>query len=103
MTSDGKMPVPLAENFVFPELDSETGGKITGSRFYRRGVRAKGSALVQPAAMMRGLAAALPINVTLYEESPVIELGIAQYDLAADPGEIRVRSANEVRGKATGL
>ena len=47
---------------------------ITGSRFYNRGVRVAGSALVQPAAMMRGLGASLPANATLYEDSPVSEL-----------------------------
>ena len=42
-----------------------------GTRFYRRGLHATGSALVNPAALMRGLARSLPINVTLYENSPV--------------------------------
>jgi glycine/D-amino acid oxidase-like deaminating enzyme len=56
-------------------IDRDGLEEITGTRFYGRGVRAGGSALVQPAAMMRGLAAALPINVTLYEESPVLEIG----------------------------
>jgi glycine/D-amino acid oxidase-like deaminating enzyme len=56
-------------------LDRDGLEEMTGTRFYGRGVRAGGSALVQPAAMMRGLAAALPINVTLYEESPVLEIG----------------------------
>ena len=44
-----------------------------GTRFYRRGLQAEGSALVNPAALMRGLARNLPINVTLYEETPVLE------------------------------
>jgi glycine/D-amino acid oxidase-like deaminating enzyme len=56
------------------QVDNDGLEEITGTRFYLRGVRAEGSALVQPAAMMRGLASTLPINVTLYEESPVIEL-----------------------------
>ena len=47
---------------------------ITGSRFYTNGVHVDGAALVQPAAMMRGLGATLPANVTLYEDSPVTEL-----------------------------
>ena len=33
-----------------------------------------GGALVQPAAMMRGLGETLPTNVTLYEDSPVTEI-----------------------------
>ena len=59
------------------ELDRDGIEAVTGSRYYRRGVRVDGSALVQPAAMMRGLAAALPANVALYEESPVLEIGAA--------------------------
>ncbi len=47
---------------------------ITGSKFYTAGVRVQGAALVQPAAMMRGLGATLPANVALYEDSPVTEL-----------------------------
>ena len=60
--------------FPWTALDRDGLEEITGTRFYGRGVRAGGSALVQPAAMMRGLAATLPHNVTLYEESPVTEL-----------------------------
>ena len=56
-------------------LDRDGIEAVTGSHYYRRGVRVDGSALVQPAAMMRGLAAALPANVTLYEQSPVLEIG----------------------------
>jgi len=56
------------------QIDRDGLDEITGTRFYQSGVRADGSALVQPAAMMRGLASTLPINVTLYEESPVMEI-----------------------------
>ena len=42
-----------------------------GTRFYARGLHTPGNALVNPAALMRGLARHLPINVTLYEECPV--------------------------------
>ncbi len=43
-----------------------------GTRFYRRGLHTTGSALVNPAALMRGLARNLPVNVSLFEVSPVI-------------------------------
>ena len=36
---------------------------ITGTRFYNNGVRVDGGSLVQPAAMMRGLAAATGVLV----------------------------------------
>jgi glycine/D-amino acid oxidase-like deaminating enzyme len=45
-----------------------------GSRFYRRGLHAQGNALVNPAALMRGLAKSLPANVALYEQSPVLAI-----------------------------
>ena len=48
--------------------------QITGSRFYNQGIRVRDSALVQPASMMRGLAETLPVNVSLFETSPVLEL-----------------------------
>jgi len=56
-------------------LDQDAVEAITGTRFYTRGVRVEsGGALVQPAAMMRGLGETLPSNVTLYEDSPVTEI-----------------------------
>ncbi len=44
-----------------------------GTRHYRRAVLTKQTVLVQPAALTRGLALNLPENVTLLEESPVLE------------------------------
>ena len=56
-------------------LDQDAIEAITGTRFYTRGARAEsGGALVQPAAMMRGLGEKLPTNVVLYEDSPVTEI-----------------------------
>ena len=43
-----------------------------GTGFYQRGLYTPGNALVNPAAMMRGLARNLPHNVELFEESPVV-------------------------------
>ena len=43
-----------------------------GTRFYRRGLHTTGSALVNPAALMRGLARNLPVNVSPFEVSPVV-------------------------------
>ncbi|HEX4498305.1 MAG TPA: FAD-dependent oxidoreductase, partial [Thermoanaerobaculia bacterium] len=45
--------------------------RITGTAHYRAGIRLPGSVLVQAAALARGLAASLPANVELFEESPV--------------------------------
>jgi glycine/D-amino acid oxidase-like deaminating enzyme len=45
--------------------------EVTGSDRYRRGLFHPGTVLVQPAALVRGLAAALPENVRLFENSRV--------------------------------
>ena len=58
-------------------LDANRVKEITGSDFYISGPYAPGTILVQPAALVRGLAKTLPGNVTLFENSPVtaMELG----------------------------
>ena len=43
-----------------------------GTKFYKRGLYTSGSALVNPAALMRGMARHLPVNVSLYEQTPVV-------------------------------
>ncbi|HEX4499522.1 MAG TPA: FAD-dependent oxidoreductase, partial [Thermoanaerobaculia bacterium] len=52
-------------------LDRAGIARITGTAHYRAGIRLPGSVLVQAAALARGLAASLPANVELFEESPV--------------------------------
>ena len=88
-------------------LEREDLAAVTGSRFYRRGVRADGSALVQPAAMMRGLAATLPANVTVYEESPVLEIGTrGGFRLACSDGTVEAREVvlcNHVYAEEMGI
>jgi glycine/D-amino acid oxidase-like deaminating enzyme len=66
----------------YQELDPEGLFAITGTRFYRTGLRLPGSVLVQSGALVRGLAAHLPPNVTLYEESPVLQIASG----GGDPG-----------------
>lgn len=46
----------------------------TGSPRFRRGLFHRGSVLVQPMALMRGLARTLPANVTLFESSPALSM-----------------------------
>ena len=57
-----------------------------GTPFYRVGMRLPGSVLVQPAALVRGLAGSLPGNVDLFEESPVrtIDGGRAGFEIRFD-------------------
>ncbi len=47
----------------------------TGSPKFRRGLFHRGSVLVQPVALVRGLAETLPPNVTLFELSPALSIG----------------------------
>jgi glycine/D-amino acid oxidase-like deaminating enzyme len=70
-------------------LDAPALARVTGTAHYRAGIRLPGSVLVQPAALARGLAAALPPNVDLFEESPVhaIDRG-DRFRLAAGGGSV---------------
>jgi glycine/D-amino acid oxidase-like deaminating enzyme len=45
-----------------------------GSNLYQAGIHVSEAALLQPAALVRGLAETLPANVRLYEQSPVLEI-----------------------------
>ncbi len=53
-------------------LDRDAVAAIAGTRFYSAGLKVEGTALVNPAALCRGLADTLPANVALHEESPVL-------------------------------
>ncbi|MEM7584695.1 MAG: FAD-binding oxidoreductase [Acidobacteriota bacterium] len=64
-----------ARGETFQRLSSETLATITGSRFYRAGIRLPGSVIVQAGALVRGLATNLPKNVELLENSPVHAIG----------------------------
>lgn len=78
-------------NEPYETLDAAGIEAITGSAFYRAGLRLPGSVLVQAAALVRGLAAALPPSVELYEESPVREIRRegASFRLAVAEGVLR--------------
>ena len=71
-------------------LDGEALAARLGTRLYRTGVHVHQGALLQPAALVRGLADSLPANVRLHERSPVvgIETG-APLTLRLPDGEIR--------------
>jgi glycine/D-amino acid oxidase-like deaminating enzyme len=47
---------------------------MLGTSFYTEGLHATGNVLVNPAAMLRGLAKTLPQNIDLFEKSPVTEI-----------------------------
>ncbi len=52
-------------------LKSDELAKRLGTSFYRRGVLCEGGALVQPAALIKGLLESLPESVECYELSPI--------------------------------
>ncbi len=45
-----------------------------GTHFYRKGLFTPGTALLQPSALVKGLADSLPSNVSLYEHTPITEV-----------------------------
>ena len=55
-------------------LDGEQLRTLLGTSYYRAGVQVADGALVQPAALVRGLAATLPANVSLHERCPLLEV-----------------------------
>jgi glycine/D-amino acid oxidase-like deaminating enzyme len=59
-------------------LDAPALRRVTGSAYYRAAIHTPGGVLVQPAALARGLAAALPANVDLFEESPVQRITLSR-------------------------
>ncbi|MEQ9348965.1 MAG: FAD-dependent oxidoreductase, partial [Alphaproteobacteria bacterium] len=62
----------------------------TGSDFYRWGVHTPGTALMNPAAMTRGLARTMPANVTVLEESPVMAMRYGKpHELTCPKGTIK--------------
>jgi glycine/D-amino acid oxidase-like deaminating enzyme len=75
---------------AYERLDRHAIAAITGSTYYRAAARTAGSAMVQPAALARGLARALPQNVLLFEESAVraIERD-GDFTLQTDAGAVR--------------
>ncbi|MEO0691521.1 MAG: FAD-binding oxidoreductase [Pseudomonadota bacterium] len=59
----------------FEMLDAQQMRDITGTPFYQSGLFTPGSAMIQPAMFVRGVAAGLASNrVTIHENSPVIAL-----------------------------
>src|SRR4029453_16404247 len=74
----------------YRHLDRDALAAVTGTTYYRAGGHTPGSVLVQPAALVRGLARTLPGNVDLFEESPVRSIASgAEFELQSDAGMLR--------------
>ena len=71
-------------------LDADAMVDRLGIDHYHRGLHTPGTALMQPAALCRGLAANLPANVTVHEETPVTWLDAGPpHELWTDGGSVR--------------
>src|SRR5690606_26044652 len=61
-----------------------------GSSYYRFGMEMEDGYLLQPAALVRGLADILPENVTLYEKTPALKLTRANgWEIQTPEGMVR--------------
>lgn len=78
----------LGEPYRWVEKDELS--KVLGTDYYSRAIFTPGSYLMQPAALVRGMADHLPENVALYEESPIRRLEKANgiWRLEGDHGHI---------------
>ncbi|MFM8748875.1 NAD(P)/FAD-dependent oxidoreductase [Rhabdaerophilum sp.] len=63
-----------AHGFEHVALDAKGMEAVTGSGYYRCGIRTAEGYLLQPAKLVRGLADSLPGNVRLFENSTVMSL-----------------------------
>lgn len=59
---------------TFESLDADGMRAVTGTGYYRAGLRMTGRPLLDAGKLVRGLAATLPAGVALHEESPVVRL-----------------------------
>lgn len=88
-------------------LDASALADRLGTRHYRTGLWSPDCSLAQPAALIRGLADALPPNVTLHEHSPALALEAVEggHLLRTPGGEVlarRVLLANNAWAGALG-
>ena len=73
----------------YERLDRAALAARIGTAYYRGAVRTPGSIMVQPAALARGLARALPAAVEVFEESPVRAIDSGDgFRVASDTGSL---------------
>lgn len=87
------MEVARANNIKHSALSRDDIHERIGSNYYRFGLYLSDTYLLQPAALIRGLADALPNAVTLYENTPVqkLERDGADWLLHCPGGLVRAR------------
>jgi glycine/D-amino acid oxidase-like deaminating enzyme len=64
-------------------IDGKTLPDHIGTRFYRQALFTPGTVLIQPSALVKGLADSLPSNVTLYENTVITEVHYGQRTVLA--------------------
>lgn len=81
----------------FEMLDAAKMQDLTGSHFYRQGLRTPGTAIIQPAAFVRGIAAGLASNrISVHEASPVQNLSRESGSWMAETPSGRVTAARVI-------
>ena len=85
----------------YTELDAARMKEITGTDFYLAGLDTPGTVQIQPAALVTGLAATMPDNVAVYENTPVTEVNYAAsssqaHTIVCHSGEARITLRTKV-------
>ncbi|MCM5705720.1 NAD(P)/FAD-dependent oxidoreductase [Larsenimonas salina] len=90
----------LLRDFDYPyrRLNRDELTPILGTRHYASAIYTANTALMQPAALVRGLGATLPDNVELYEHTPVVNLTHSGGHWCATTPEGEVRATNLLLG-----
>ena len=92
---------------AYQEFDRDALAEKLGTAYYRYGFHSPSNVFVQPAALIRGLADALPSNVVLVENEPVVSLdGASPFKVATVRAEYwakRVVLANNGFAKSLGI
>ncbi|MBB3139693.1 NAD(P)/FAD-dependent oxidoreductase [Halomonas organivorans] len=90
----------LLQEFDYPyrRLDRDELAPILGTRHYASAIYTANTALMQPAALVRGLGETLPENAALYEHTPVVGLSHSSGQWCAITPEGEVRATNLLLG-----
>lgn len=80
------------DGFDYEDMDQQQLAKRLGTSYYQRAIFTRGGVLVNPAALVRGLAKALPKSVSLYEKTPVSAIKYAtMHEIATPHGVLKAR------------
>ena len=85
-----------AMGLPFEQLDRDALAERLGTRYYAKGLYSPHCYLVQPAALVRGLARLLPENVQLFENTPAIRVARASGGWRIDTPEGTVKAENVI-------